>query len=169
MQEMKGTQVLSLDGEESLDKYMATHSSILAWKIPWAEEPGGPWSMGVAKSRTHGATEHTRTHGCTHSWIHHILSGSLSFPRKQKQLKSNQIFQISLRVSLGLSDTATDNHNTDPGWWLWWWAPGSSRLGQASPKHAWSPRTQGSCLPHTLCPLPSSAWALRGNRIRSPV
>ena len=110
-----------------------------------------------------------RTRGRTHSWIRHILSGSLSFPRKQKQLKSNQIFQISLRVSLGLSDTATDNHNTDPGWWLWWWAPGSSRLGQASPKHAWSPRTQGSCLPHTLCPLPSSAWALRGNRIRSPV
>ena len=133
---------------------------------------GGAWWAtvhGVAKNRTRGATEHTRTRGRTHSWIRHILSGSLSFPRKQKQLKSNQIFQISLRVSLGLSDTATDNHNTDPGWWLWWWAPGSSRLGQASPKHAWSPRTQGSCLPHTLCPLPSSAWALRGNRIRSPV
>ena len=30
----------------ALEKEMATHSSILAWKIPWTEEPGGPWSMG---------------------------------------------------------------------------------------------------------------------------
>ena len=32
--------------EDSLEKEMATHSSILAWKIPWAEEPGGLQSMG---------------------------------------------------------------------------------------------------------------------------
>ena len=31
---------------------MATHSSILAWRIPWTEEPGGLQSMGVTKSRT---------------------------------------------------------------------------------------------------------------------
>ena len=30
----------------ALEKEMATHSSILAWRIPWTEEPGGPWSMG---------------------------------------------------------------------------------------------------------------------------
>ena len=35
------TQVLSLDQEDSLEKKMATHSSILTWKIPWMEEPGG--------------------------------------------------------------------------------------------------------------------------------
>ena len=34
------------------EKAMATHSSTLAWKIPWAEEPGRLQSMGVAKSRT---------------------------------------------------------------------------------------------------------------------
>ena len=33
--------VQSLDGEDSLEKEMATHSSILAWEIPWTEEPGG--------------------------------------------------------------------------------------------------------------------------------
>ena len=43
MQEM---QVLSLDGEDALEKGMATHSSILAWRIPWTEEPGGLQSMG---------------------------------------------------------------------------------------------------------------------------
>ena len=35
------TQVRSLDQEDPLEKEMATHSSILAWKIPWTEEPGG--------------------------------------------------------------------------------------------------------------------------------
>jgi len=34
-------QVPSLGGEDPLEEDMATHSSILAWKIPWAEEPGG--------------------------------------------------------------------------------------------------------------------------------
>ena len=43
---MQETQVLSLDWEDPLDKGMAIHSSILAWTIPWTEEPGGPQSMG---------------------------------------------------------------------------------------------------------------------------
>ena len=38
--------------EDSLEKEMATHSRILAWRIPWTEEPGGLQSTGVAKSRT---------------------------------------------------------------------------------------------------------------------
>ena len=40
------TQVLSLGGEDPLEKEMATHSSILAWRIPWMEEPGGLQSTG---------------------------------------------------------------------------------------------------------------------------
>jgi len=38
--------VRSLGWEDPLEKEMATHSSILAWKIPWTEEPGGLYSMG---------------------------------------------------------------------------------------------------------------------------
>ena len=38
---MQETQVWSLDQEDPLEKGMATHSSILAWRIPWTEEPGG--------------------------------------------------------------------------------------------------------------------------------
>ena len=34
---------MSLGQEDPLKKEMATHSSILAWEIPWAEEPGSPW------------------------------------------------------------------------------------------------------------------------------
>ena len=38
---MQKTQVQSLGQEDPLEKEMATHSSILAWRIPWTEEPGG--------------------------------------------------------------------------------------------------------------------------------
>ena len=37
---MHKTQVLSLDWDDPLEKGMATHSSVLAWRIPWTEEPG---------------------------------------------------------------------------------------------------------------------------------
>ena len=43
---MLETQVKSLGQEDTLEKGMATHSSILAWRIPWTEEPGGLQSMG---------------------------------------------------------------------------------------------------------------------------
>ena len=43
---MQETQVRSLDWEDPLCNEMATHSSILAWKIPWTEEPGRLSSMG---------------------------------------------------------------------------------------------------------------------------
>ena len=46
MQETKETQVQSLGRADPLGKEMATHSSVLAWKIPWTEEPGGPQCMG---------------------------------------------------------------------------------------------------------------------------
>ena len=43
---MQETQVCSLGQEDPLEKGMATHSSILAWRIPWTEEPHGLQSMG---------------------------------------------------------------------------------------------------------------------------
>ena len=46
MQEM---QVLSLGQEDPLEEEMATHSSILAWRIPWREELGGLWSVGLQR------------------------------------------------------------------------------------------------------------------------
>ena len=48
---MQETRVQSLGQEDPVEKEMATHSSILAWKIPWTEEPGGLQSMGW-QSRT---------------------------------------------------------------------------------------------------------------------
>ena len=45
MQEMQETTVLTSGSEAALEKEMATHSSILAWRIPWTEEPGRLQSM----------------------------------------------------------------------------------------------------------------------------
>ena len=47
---MQETLVSSLGREHPLEKGMATHSSILAWRIPWTEEPSGLQSMRVAES-----------------------------------------------------------------------------------------------------------------------
>ena len=58
--------VQSLGRDDPLEKGLATLSSILAWRIPWTEEPGGLQSMG---SQRVGHTEqltHTRTHTHTH-------------------------------------------------------------------------------------------------------
>ena len=41
-----------LGQEDPLEEEMATHSSVLAWRIPWTEEPGGLQSMGSQKSQT---------------------------------------------------------------------------------------------------------------------
>ena len=49
---MRETWVQSLGWEDPLEKEMATHSSILAWKIPWTKEPGGLQSMGRKESDT---------------------------------------------------------------------------------------------------------------------
>ena len=46
---MQETQVRSLDQEDPLEKEMATHSSILAWEIPWTEEPGRGKFMGLQR------------------------------------------------------------------------------------------------------------------------
>ena len=49
MQEMQDRWVRSLGQEDPLEKEMATHSSILAWRIPWTEEPGWLQVMGLQR------------------------------------------------------------------------------------------------------------------------
>ena len=52
VQETQETWVPSLGQEDPLEEEMATHTSILAWRIPWTEEPGGLQSMGSKESDT---------------------------------------------------------------------------------------------------------------------
>ena len=69
MQEM---QVLSLGGKDPLEKEIATHSSILAWGIPWTEKPGRFQSMGLQRVGHDLATKHA----CVHSQ-HFIITERL--------------------------------------------------------------------------------------------
>ena len=64
MQEMR---VPSLRQEDPLEEGMTTHSSILAWRIPWTEEPGGVQSMGSQRVRLTYTHMHTHTHAHTHT------------------------------------------------------------------------------------------------------
>ena len=57
---MQETQDRSLGQEDPLEEGMATHSSILAWRIPWTEEPGGLQSMGSQESDTTERRNHHR-------------------------------------------------------------------------------------------------------------
>ena len=52
MQKTQEMRLQSLGGGDSLEKEMATLSSVLAWKIPWTEEPGGLQSIGLQESRS---------------------------------------------------------------------------------------------------------------------
>ena len=56
---MRESWVQSLGWEDPLEKGMATHSSILAWRSPWTEDPGGLQSMGSQRVRHNSAGMHT--------------------------------------------------------------------------------------------------------------
>ena len=67
MQETEELQVQSLSGEDPLEEEMATHSSILPWKIPWSEKPGGLQSTQLQRVGHDCAWEYIYLFGCTGS------------------------------------------------------------------------------------------------------
>ena len=76
------TQVQSLGWEDPLEKDMATHSSILAWKIPWTEEPGRPQSMELQES---DMTQ--RLHQATRNQFWEKTGQSKNCPQDEEQLR----------------------------------------------------------------------------------
>ena len=66
---MQETRVQSLGWEDPLEKTMATYSSILAWWVPWTEEPGRLQYMGLQRVR-HDWVTNTHTFTCTHTHTH---------------------------------------------------------------------------------------------------
>ena len=60
---MQETQFRSLDQEDPLEKDMATHSNIIAWQIPWTEEPGGYSPEGHKESERSKVTKQRHIHG----------------------------------------------------------------------------------------------------------
>ena len=65
---MQESQVLSLGREDPLEEEMAIHFSILAWDIPWIEEPGGLQSMGLQKVGHNWATKQQQIYCLPHPW-----------------------------------------------------------------------------------------------------
>ena len=92
---MRKTWVQSLGWEDPLEKEMATHSSILAWRIPWMEELGGLQSMGHKESDT---TERLHFHYCAHLCRKCSLDVS-NFLDEISSL-SHSCFPVSLHCSL---------------------------------------------------------------------
>ena len=58
---MQGIQIQFLGQEDALEEEMATYSNILAWEIPWTEEPGGLQSIGLQSVGHNWKTENTHT------------------------------------------------------------------------------------------------------------
>ena len=59
---MRETQIQSLNQEDPLEKEMATHTSILAWEIPWIAEPGRLQTLELQKSQTQPSDSTTKVH-----------------------------------------------------------------------------------------------------------
>ena len=79
---MRETQVQSLGREDLLEKGMATHASILAWRIPWTEEPGGATLHGVTKSQTPSIRDNENDQYCAYNFIYQntaVIHSSKSF------------------------------------------------------------------------------------------
>ena len=62
MQEIQEMGVWSRDQEDRLEQEMATHSTVLAWEIPWTEDPGGLQSMGFQRVKHDWGTKHIKAH-----------------------------------------------------------------------------------------------------------
>ena len=104
---MQETQVRSLGQEDPLEKTMATHSSILGWRIPWAEESDGLQFMG---SQREGHDSETLCFSFFYFWLSFINQdghGSYS-------LAITKIAARKEQEESGLNNTASkkDNHNT---------------------------------------------------------
>ena len=95
---IRETQVRSLGWDDPLEKEMATHSSILAWRIPRTEEPGGLQFMGSQRVRDDWVTNtHKHTHTHTHTHPPHGIICTLS----NLQEGLNQMSNLFTKVHSG--------------------------------------------------------------------
>ena len=103
MQETQDTRIWSLDWQDPPEEEMATHPSILAWKIPKTEEPGGPQSMG---SKEWDKIEQLSMH--THNYVylakHLIVLLLYSYSRKYTKFTIILKLVILLAFSYGYSN-----------------------------------------------------------------
>ena len=98
LQETRETQVRCLGQEDPLEEGMATHSSILAWEIPWVEEPGGLPSLGSQRVGCDWASKHTHAHK--------------TWPANSRVSKRENAFQIPLGTKCILEASSKGSGNS---------------------------------------------------------
>ena len=89
---MQETWVQYMSREDPLKEEMTTHSSILAWEIPWSEEPGGLQSMGSQRVRYDWGTDH---HNATTRWADNLGTDSLYPIRECAGLRLSFTFRLN--------------------------------------------------------------------------
>ena len=104
---MQKTRVWSLGQEDPMEKETATHSCILAWEIPWIEEPGGRQSVGLQKSRTWLKQLTTNPRWQHYPSAHLWIAGKkvFFFFRKKKREREKDcsfLWFLGLSASLGI-------------------------------------------------------------------
>ena len=108
---MRETWVWSLGQEDRLQKGVATHSSILAWRIPWTEEPGGLQSMGLQSVRHDWVTKHTHTHTHTPPLMCSFVLASLIL---QTNLYSWYFYSIYIEREIRNNNKRTSTSSSSP-------------------------------------------------------
>ena len=146
------TQVWSLGQEDPLKKGMATHSSILAWRIPWAEEPGRLQSMELQRVGHVWMTNTFHFTKDTWEFRERVIKWILSFPVSFRNWES----PLS-----PLSPSGLFNPSVSPATWMSIFTCGSSSLHQ---HHKFNPPSQ-SPLHLSSCPLfPQGCWMVSYHR-----
>ena len=113
---MQETWALPLDQEDSLEKEMATHSNILAWKIPWTQEPGGLQYMGLQRARRDCmcARAHTHIHTLTQ-----LQQGRKSNSVSLIEIPSHETHSLGAVCSLLTPCQAHSSCHAYAAWWWW--------------------------------------------------
>ena len=116
------TRVWALGWEDPLDKEMATHSSTIAWKIPWTEEPGRIQSMGSQKVGHDWATSLSYTHTCNLKYY----EAHLNYSKLHTILMDNGRNQRGTKERLDEANFGRWWGTGKPGHWSPWVAAGAS-------------------------------------------
>ena len=130
---MQETWVWFLGWEDPLEKEMATHSSILAWRIPWKEEPGGLQSTGLQRVGHDWVTKQQQQGTVDTKWIWDDIQELLVILGSVMILSS--LFFKS--ISLGCLQIYTDTFISEMPWHLWFsskW-PGLGREWKRKQNH----------------------------------
>ena len=114
------TWVQFLGQEDTLEKEMSTHSDILAWKIPWTEEPGRVQSMGLQGQTWLNNNNNIKT-PLLHTWAAHIWNSSVTSMRANK----DNFKEMRCNVQLTQISRYFDMNNYNWKKWNNWWRVGN--------------------------------------------